>query len=79
MDVIMTALADHERLASQGDHSLHPPWSILPSCFVEVGQFANVMDFTVSFTPTYFTPVCFHAFQYVRPLIPQVKQLIMYR
>jgi hypothetical protein len=79
MDVMVAACANDKRLAAQGDHALDPPWPILPANSVEVGQFADVVHFAVTFSPADFAPVGIHPVQYVRPLVPQIQQPVMYR
>ncbi len=54
MDSNVTVVTRHQGLASACCHSLDPQWFFLPSFFVQVCEFADVMNFDILTGPAKF-------------------------
>ena len=57
VDSSVTAVTNHQGLSPAGCHDFDPPWPLF-SLFVEVCEFADVVNFYVFPRPAYFAFVC---------------------
>lgn len=63
MNVFMALATDNQRFAPSCRHLLHPLRLFLSSWFLQVRQFANMMNFYVFSRTTQFTRVCKYSLQ----------------
>ena len=78
VDGVMTVLTNNKRFSSPSRHPFYPGGFFWSSFTIEIGQFADVVNFDVLFAPTHFTGICKQSFdEFAACSIEQARRLIL--